>query len=140
MKKMTTVVILSLFVFIIGSQSASANSSYKNSTWASSLSNGTLKVQGPGYGNWGKDWVTIDSGVQKYWEVGTSKGPVIIYTKAQSDWKLLQLNFSTGAKQNVKSFNQPVSIVRGGQYGAIVQVGNICYDYSWEQLNKVQCN
>lgn len=139
MKRIISAIVLSLSIFIFASQPASANSSYKNSKWASSLSNGTLKVQGPGYGNWGKSWVTIDSGVKQYWEVGTSKGPVIVYTKGSKNWKVVQLHFSTGAKQNLRSFNQPVRIVRGGAYGAIIKVGNICYDYSWSQLKQIPC-
>lgn len=139
MKKILTAAVFLLCICALHVQPSSANSSYKNSVWASSLSSGALKIQGPGYGTWGRNWVTIDSGVQQYWEVGTSKGPVVVYKKTPTHWSVVQLNFSTGAKQNSKNFNQPVNIVRGGEYGAIIKVGNQCYDYSWEQMKSVQC-
>jgi hypothetical protein len=115
-----------------------AGSSYKNSVWPSQLQNGVLKVRGPGYGSWGQSWVTVSSGVTSYREVGTSKGPVIVYRTGNS-WHAVMLRFNTGHKQNGRSFSQPTSIVRGGQYGAILKSGNTCYDYSWNQLKTVPC-
>nr|WP_320010296.1 hypothetical protein [uncultured Desulfobulbus sp.] len=139
MKKTVSMALLLLAFVLMSAQNGEATSSYKKSVWASSLSGGVLKVQGPGYGSWGKNWVTVDSGVQQYREVGTSKGPVVVYQKSASQWSVVQLNFSTGAKQNKRNFSQPVGIVRGGAYGAIIQVGNQCYDYSWEKMVPAAC-
>lgn len=130
--------VIVLLVIVFSSGLAIADSSYKNSTWASSLEGGTLKIQGPGYGSWGKNWITLNSGVSNYGEVGTSKGPVIIYQKGNS-WYGIILRFDTGYKQNPRTFGQPTTIVRGGQYGAIIKSGQKCYDYSWNQLKPVSC-
>ena len=138
MTKRCSYFIIVVLVIVFSGGFAIADSSYKNSRWASSLENGTLKIQGPGYGKWGKNWITLNSGVSNYSEIGTSQGPVIIYQKGNS-WYGVILRFDTGFKQNPRSWGQPTSIVRGGRYGAIIKSGQKCFDYSWNQLKPVPC-
>ncbi len=131
------VVFLLVMMLIIPSL-VMADAVYKNSRWASKLENGALKVQGSGYGKWGNNWITVNSGVTGYSEVGTSKGPVIIYQKG-STWHAVTLRFDTGYKLNPRNFSQITSIIRGGKYGAIIKSGQDCYDYSWSQLKSAPC-
>ena len=70
-------------------------------------------------------------------EIGT--GPVIVYVDKRRRWKVLQLHFSTGARKNVRSFREPVSIVRKGRYGVLLKVGRRCFDHSWGGLRRVGC-
>lgn len=116
-----------------------AGSSYKRSTWASQVQRGVLKVQGSGHGSWGKSWVTVAHGVKSYSEVGTSLGPVLVYSTSPRLWHVVQLRFNTGARMNPRSFTTPVTIIRGGRYGALLRVGKVCYDYSWQQLRTIDC-
>lgn len=116
-----------------------ADSSYKKSRWPSKIEQGALKVQGSGYGGWGTRWVTVDSGVASYGEVGTSHGPVLVYSKGPKAWFAVQLQFNTGAVQNRRNFSTPVSIIRGGRFGALLKAGTACYDYSWKQLRTIDC-
>jgi len=116
-----------------------ADSRFKKSHWPSRIEGGALKVQGPGYGSWGTRWVTVDSGVTSYTEVGTSMGPVLVYAKGSSS-SVVQLRFDTGMVQNRRSFRVATSIIRGGQYGALIRAGTTCYDYSWQQLRAIDCN
>lgn len=127
-------VMLALFFAV----SSYADSRYGNSTWPSRLDNGALKVQGPGYGSWGTQWVTVATGVSGYQETGTSKGPVLVYQKG-NQWTAVILDFNTGAKSNSRNFSTATSIFRGGQYGAILKSGNKCYDFSWNQIKEVAC-
>lgn len=136
------IVLISIItVGFMSSVESSADSSFKRSRWASQLQGGVLKVQGPGYGSWGKSWVVVASGVKKgYREVGTSKGPVLVYSKGPRSWHVVQLRFNTGARMNPRNFSQPVAIIRGGRYGVLIRVGKSCYDYSWKQLRPLNCN
>ncbi len=118
---------------------ARADSSFKRSTWPSRLVKGKLEVRGPGYGGWAKRWVTVDTGVKRYLEVGTTKGPVVVYVKGKA-WRGAMLRFNTGAIYNRRSFNKPATIIRPGRYGVLLKVGADCYDYSWNQLRKIDCN
>ncbi len=139
MKKMLAVLTLMLtLMFLAAVPAALADSRHGNSAWPSRLVNGTLSVRGPGYGPWGANWITVDSGVKSYQEAGTSKGPVIIYNKGNA-WTVVQLQFNTGQKGRAQTLSQPISLVRAGEYGAIVKSGNACYDYSWDQFKAAPC-
>jgi hypothetical protein len=82
--------------------------------------------------------VTVATGVSGYQEVGTSKGPVIVYQRG-SQWTAVMLDFNTGQKSNSRNFSAATSIFRGGPYGAILKSGNKCYDFSWNQLKAAAC-
>ncbi len=138
MRKTTILVFTALLIMLFFSTSLYADSSYKKSVWPSQLQNGTLKVRGPGYGSWGTQWITVDTGVSGYQEVGTSKGPVLLYNKGKQ-WRVIMMDFNTGAKSNASTFNAPTTIFRGGVYGAILKSGSQCYDFSWNQLNQTAC-
>ena len=138
MKRISLIGMVGLMLVLVFAMTSYADSRYKSSTWPSRLENGALKVRGPGYGSWGTGWVTVATGVSGYQEVGTSKGPVLVYQKG-NQWSAVMLDFNTGAKSNSRNFNAATSIFRGGPYGAILKSGNKCYDFSWNQLKAVAC-
>ncbi|MBW2735863.1 MAG: hypothetical protein JRH20_26045 [Deltaproteobacteria bacterium] len=126
-------------LLLLTTQPAQADAVYKRSRWASRLVKASLQVQGTGFGSWGKRWITVATGVKSYREVGTSKGPVLIYTKGKRRWHVVQLHFNTGARLNQRNFSKPVTLMRRGRFGALIQVGKVCYDYSWRTLRKMDC-
>ena len=75
-----------------------------------------------------------------YAEVETANGLVMIYARGDRDWRVVTLDPTTGERSNERSFKQPVSVVLGGDYGAYIQVGQRCFDYSWDMLRPVQCS
>ncbi|MCK5798678.1 MAG: hypothetical protein KAI47_15905 [Deltaproteobacteria bacterium] len=132
---------LALTFVLSSAHPAQADSVYKRSRWATKLVKGKLLAQGPGYGAWGKRWVTVDTQVIAYREVGTSKGPVLVYVKGKKSkhWYAVQLMWSTGARQNKRGFSKPTVILRGGRFGALLRVGKQCYDYAWNHLRQIDC-
>jgi len=115
-----------------------ASITYKRIVWIARLARGKLEVQGAGQGSWGRSWKHVDSNVHDFQGVGTDKGPVLIYASGNR-WHITQLHWASGAPQNRRSFGQKIFVVRGGQYGVIIKVGQTCYDYSWNALKEIDC-
>jgi hypothetical protein len=112
-----------------------ADSSFRTEGWPVLLDRGNLMVRG----HWNR-WTVMDHHVTCYSEVETANGLVMIYARGPHDWRVVTLNPVTGQQSNERSFKQPVTIVRGGDYGAYIQVGPRCYDYSWDMLRPVECS
>lgn len=111
----------------------------RTSVWPVSLVNGTLKVQGAGKAKWGTQWVVVDTGVKSYRGQGTGAGPVVTYTKDNKSWTVILLNYATGGEKNKRNFKYRVDIRSVGQYGAMLRVAGLCYDYSWNHLKEIDC-
>ena len=111
------------------------------SKWPARLQDGKLEVRGAEAGKfkWSDNWITVDTGVTSFLGTGTDQGPIVIYTKGQNLWYILTLNYASGAKENEKSFTEPISIIKGGTWGAYIKVGNKCYEYSRNPLRAVDC-
>jgi hypothetical protein len=112
-----------------------ADNSFRAEGWPSLLDHGKLMVRG----DWNR-WVVLDQHVTSYSEVETENGLVMIYARGPHDWRAVTLDPRTGKQSNERSFKQPVYVVRGGDFGAYIQVGPRCYDYSWDMLRPVACS
>lgn len=115
--------------------------SHLNSIWPARLQKGRLEVRGANSstGKWSeKEWITIASGVTEFDGDGTSKGPVVIYRTGKK-WHIVMIEWDSGKISNHRTFDEPVQIKRTGQYGAVIQAGDQCYDYSWNKLKKINC-
>ena len=115
---------------------------WERMVWPVRLQDGRLDVGGPGkHGTsiyrWESQWITVAEGVREYAGVGAGQGPVLAYTTGDRKWVLLMLYFADGSRQNELTFNEPITIVSGGNFGAVVKVANHCYDYSWRQFQEV---
>lgn len=111
---------------------------YKKIVWTARLQRAKLEVQGAGQGSWGRSWKPMGSNVYDFQGVGTDQGPVLIYASGNR-WHITQLHWASGAPQNRRSFDQKIFVVRGGQYGVVIKVGQTCYDYSWNALKEIDC-
>lgn len=116
--------------------------SYRNSVWPARLQNGKLEVRGANdsSGKWTeKTWVTVANDVSSFGGDGTSQGPVVIYATGNK-WHIVMIDWKSGHLDNPRSFDEPIRIKQTGKYGAVIEVGDTCYDYSWKKLKKVRCN
>ena len=111
------------------------------SIWPARLQEGKLEVRGAEAGKfeWSDNWITVDTGVINFWGTGTDQGPIVIYTKGPKKWYILTLNYASGAKENERSFTEPITIIKGGTWGAFIKVGDKCYEYSRNPLRAVHC-
>ncbi len=124
-----------------GDEVAIREFTYLNSIWPARLQKGRLEVRGAGgsSGKWREsEWITVASGVTEFDGDGTSKGPVVIYRTGKK-WHIVMIEQDSGKISNHRSFDEPVEIIRTGQYGAVIQSGDQCYDYSWNKLQKINC-
>lgn len=111
------------------------------SKWPARFQEGKLEVRGAEAGKfkWSDNWITVDTGVINFWGTGTDLGPVVIYTKGPKKWHILTLNYASGAKENEKNFTEPITLIKGGTWGAYIKVGEKCYEYSRSPLRAVDC-
>ena len=111
------------------------------SKWPARLQDGKLEVRGAEEGRfkWSDNWITVDTGVTSFLGTGTDLGPIVIYTKGLNKWYILTLNHMSGAKENEEIFTEPISIVKGLTWGAVIKVGDKCYEYSRKPLTAVNC-
>jgi len=49
------------------------------------------------------------------------------------------LNYASGAKENEINFTEPITLIKGGPWGAYIKVGDKCYEYSRSPLRAVDC-
>lgn len=111
---------------------------YRSTVWTARLARGKLEVRGAGQGKWSRNWTLVGSNVYAFQGVGTSQGPVLIYASGNR-WLITQLHWASGASQNRRSFGQRIFLVKGGQYGVTIRVGQACFDYSWNALKEIDC-
>ena len=112
---------------------------WKKSQWLARLQNGQLDIRGAGKYSWGDLWLTVDRNVRDFAAVGTGQGPVVMYKVGNQKWVLVMLYFADGSRQNEMTFNEPVSLVSGGENTAVVKVGSRCFDYGWKQFREIDC-
>ncbi len=116
---------------------------WERMVWPVRLEDGRLDIRGPGKRGtcdykWESEWITVAEGVREYAGVGAGQGPVLAYRAGGREWRLLMLYFADGSRQNELTFDEPVTLVRGGDFGAVVKIGNRFYDYSWKRLQEVR--
>ena len=101
-----------------------------------------LQVQGAGTGKWGSEWSAVGSGAPAIvsWNgIGTGRGPVVVYQRSNNVWTVVLVDYNSGALENIRHFNQRITPMSGGEYGATIRSGNKCYDYSWDHLKEISC-
>jgi len=117
--------------------------SWRSVVWPVRLHNGAiLQVKGAGTGKWGSEWRAVASGnpgIVSWNGIGTGRGPVIVYQRTNNVWTLVLVDYATGALRNIHNFNQRVTPMSGGEYGATIRSGDKCYDYSWNHLTEISC-
>ena len=114
---------------------------YRSTEWPVRLNNGKLEVAGArgSTTSWKEgQWEQVDTEVTNFSGKGTSKGPVIIYQKSNTR-HVVMMDWASGAIKNPRRFSEQVTFKKAGKFGVILQVGDKCYDYSWNDLKEVWC-
>lgn len=115
---------------------------YKSSRWPVRLQDGILEIQGErqGHYSWYKNWINLGNNIDDFQTVGTSIGPLVVM-KSGSHWSVVLLDYASGTIRKKYSSSQPISIRHRGKYGAVLEIGERCYDFTpnQESMREVNC-
>ena len=115
---------------------------YKSSRWPIRLQDGILEIQGERQGHypWHKNWIRLGEKIDDFTTHGTSIGPLVVM-RSGSRWSVVQLDYASGKIRNKYSTSQSIIIRHGGKYGAVLEIGGRCYDFTPNKkgMREVSC-
>jgi len=115
---------------------------YKSSRWPIRLQDGVLEIQGERQGHypWYKNWIRLGNNIDDFTTHGTSIGPLVVM-RSGSKWSVVQLDYSSGKIRKKYSTSQSIIIKHGGKYGAVLEIGGRCYEFTPHKkgMREVSC-